>query len=417
MTSGLYAGLLLMLSCLLHGSEETCPSICLCISDTVSCSSSGLTKLPLSLPSFSVTLDLSHNHLSQLGPGSFNKMSRLENLQISHNQLSTLGHGVFLNASGLRHLDLSSNRLHVVKEHYFQGLWRLEQLLLFNNKITEVEAGTLSSLSSLKNVYFSFNQITHFPFFSIRDYSHPFLTMLDLSSNHMTSLPWENVKTLPGSVQRGLYLHNNSLICDCSMYSVFWHWNLRGYNSVKDFMDEHTCSIYENPQASIRFLRDTRFFHNCTMVKKDVSQPVTVLLSSLLVSEGERVHLDCQTSLRNKDLSFTWLSPSKGFITQASIDDTLISLFPNGTLEIQAAKTLLGCGVTMLLILMYLYLTPCHCNCCKQPRPPVTPAGSYDPNFSTLTSVFLPSTRDQPKIQSNKHVAFMEQMKSEEGAK
>ncbi|KAF3697009.1 Amphoterin-induced protein 3 AMIGO-3 Alivin-3 Precursor [Channa argus] len=453
MTFGLYPGPLLVLLCLFCSSEETCPAMCLCMSDTVSCSFSGLSKLPLSLPLFSVTLDLSHNNLSWLGWGSFNNMSRLENLQIAHNQLSKLRHGVFHNTTGIRHLDLSSNKLRVVEQHYFQGLWKLEELLLFNNKIVQVEAGTLSSLRSLKKVYFSLNQITHFPFFSIQDHSHPFLTMLDLSSNRMARLPWEDLKALPGLVQRGLYLHNNSLICDCSMYSVFWHWDLKGYGSLKDFRDEHTCSFNGDHRSSIRFLRHTRVFHNCTL-DKTISQPLTTLLSTVFVSEGDPVHLDCPTSLNGTDLSFTWLSPRKGYITQDSINDTLIHLFPNGTLEIQHVKvndtgpyvctamditqalnatwevnvtvllpegesfntgytTLLGCLVTMVLVLIYLYLTPCRCSCCKQPKPPVIPIATYDP--STLASIFSYSTRDQPKIQTNKHVAFMEPMMSDEG--
>ncbi|XP_041859939.1 amphoterin-induced protein 3 [Melanotaenia boesemani] len=448
-TRGYSQSLFLLLLCLFHGSGQTCPSMCLCISDTVSCSSSGLMRLPWSLPSFSVTLDVSHNHLSWLGPSSFqNKMPRLENLWMAHNQISTLSHGVFQNVSGLRYLDLSSNKLHVVEQHYFHGLWRLEELRLFNNKITQVEAGTLSGLSSLKKVYFSFNQITHFPFFSIRDHSHPFLAMLDLSSNRMTRLLWEDVKALPGLVQRGLYLHNNSLICDCSMYSVFWHWNLRGYNSVKDFTDEHTCNIYGDPRASIRFLHPNRFFLNCS-VETTVMQPVTVLLSNLLVLEGDRVRLDCQTTLSGTDLSFTWLSPRKDFITLTSINDTLISMFSNGTLEIKeisvndsglylctavdikqdlnatrevnvtvllpAAEsfntgytTLLGCIVTLTLILVYLFLTPCRCSYCKKP------AATY--NHSNLSSVFFSSTRDRPKPENIKHVSFMDPMMSEEGA-
>ncbi|KAM9342448.1 amphoterin-induced protein 3-like [Pholidichthys leucotaenia] len=443
----LYPDFLLLLLYLTHGSAETCPHICLCIADTVSCSSSGLTKLPHFLPSFSVTLDLSHNHLSWLGPGSFNSMPRLENLRMSCNQLITLSEGIFHNASSLRHLDLSSNKLHVIEQHYFHGLWRLEELLLFNNKIVHVEATTLMGLSSLIKVYFSLNQITDFPFFSIQDHSHPFLSMLDLSSNRLSRLPWEDVKALPRLVQRGLYLHNNSLVCDCSMYSVFWHWDLRGYDSVKDFTDQHTCSIYGNQRRAIRFLQNNRFFLNCT-VEKAVSQPVTVLLSSMLVSEGETVRLDCQTSLTSTNLSFTWLSPSKGYITESSIDDTLISLFPNGTLEIQLAKvndsglyvctavdikqarnatrevkvivllpapeafytgytTLLGCTVATAAILVYLFLTPCHCNQCKQKKPP-----TYD--HGSIPSVLFCSSRDQSQMHTNKNVAFVEAVISEE---
>lgn len=453
MTRERHLSTVLALLCLLRGTELTCPSMCLCVSDAVSCSSSGLSKPPRLLPPYSVTLDLSHNQLSWLRQGSFAKLPRLENLRMAHNTLSSLEYGAFDNVSSIRVLDLSSNKLQVVEQHHFQGLWRLEELILFNNKITRVEAGTLIGLSSLKKAYFSLNQLTHFPFFSIQDHSHPFLSMLDLSSNRMTRLPWEDVKALPGLVQRGLFLHNNSLICDCSMYSVFWHWDLRGYDSLRDFSDEHTCSISGEPRSSIRFLKQNRFFSNCT-VEKVVSEPVTVLFSNVLVAEGEAVRLDCQTSLTGKNLSFTWFSPGRGYVTQSILNDTLISLFANGTLEILAAKvndtgpyvctaldikqglnatrevnvtvvlptaesfntgytTLLGCVVTMVVILMYLYLTPCRCSCCKQPKPPVIPMVTYDP--STLTSVFCPSPRDPHKLHVDKHVAFVDPMASEVG--
>ncbi|XP_077472857.1 amphoterin-induced protein 3-like [Stigmatopora argus] len=435
---------------LLHPSHETCPSMCLCTADTVSCSSSGLTKIPKSLPSFSITLDVSHNQMSWLGPASFSKMSRLQNLWISHNQISDLANGAFQNASSLRYLDLSSNKLQRVEQHYFEGLWRLEELLLFNNKITQVEASALVGLSSMKKAYFSLNLITHFPFFSIQDRSHPFLSMLDLSSNRMTNLLWQDVKALPGLVQRGLYLHNNSFICDCSMYSMFWHWALREYDTLKDYTDEHTCNINGDPRASIRFLRHSRFFNNCT-VDRVISLPVTVRLSRVLVWEGQSVQLDCQTSLSSTNLSFMWLSPSQGYITQSKIDSPLMSLFANGTLEIQAAKvndsglyvctavdikealnatreinvtvllpeaesfntgytTLLGCVVTMVLILIYLYLTPCRCSCCKQPAPPVMPIAAYEPE----NSIFLPCAQDGQKSNYNKHVAFMQPMLNEQ---
>ncbi|KAM6977065.1 amphoterin-induced protein 3 [Aplochiton taeniatus] len=451
MTWGPFKATVLMLLGL-QLSDGTCPSICLCTSDTVSCGSSGLTKLPVLLSSSSTTLDLSYNHLSWLGSNLFSRMPRLESLRLAHNQLPSLGHGVFHNASGLRQLDLSSNRLSVVERHYFQGLWRLEELLLFNNRITHVEGGALGGLSGLKKAYFSLNQITDFPFFSIQDHSHPFLSTLDLSSNRMTALPWDDVKALPASVQRGLFLHNNSLACDCSMYSVFWQWELRGFDSLKDFLDEHTCLLYGDPRAAVRFLRHGRFFQNCTLGKA-VSLPMTVLVSSLAVYEGERVRLDCQTSLRGPELSFSWLTPSQQPLSPGTINVSLISLLPNGTMEIRAAKvsdsgvyvctsldlkhmlnatrevnvtvippavesfgtgytTLLGCSITLFFILVYLFLTPCRCSCCKQPLGPVTPIPTYDPE--TLTSIFSPSIGYRHQGQSCKHVGFIEPVLEEQ---
>lgn len=447
-------GSVLVLLGLLPAAQPTCPSTCLCLSDAVSCSSSGLSKPPRLLPPYSVTLDLSHNQLARLRQGSFAKLPRLENLRMAHNQLGSLEYGVFDNASSIRVLDLSSNKLQAVEQHYFQGLWRLEELILFNNKISRVEAGTLSGLSSLKKAYFSLNQITHFPFFSIQDHSHPFLTMLDLSSNRMTGLPWEDVKALPGLVQRGLFLHNNSLVCDCSMYSLFWHWKLRGYDSLKDFADEHTCSISGDPRASVRFLQHSRFFSNCTVEKAASGPAAAVLLSNLLVPEGETVRLDCQTSLTGKGLSFAWFSSGRGLLTRSLLNDTLMSLLANGTLEIPAAKvndtglyvctaldvkqglnasrevnvtvvpppaesfntgytTLLGCVATTVVILVYLYLTPCRCSCCKQPGPAAIPVVTYDP--SALPSVFCPSPTGPRKGEADKRVAFADPTPSEAG--
>ncbi|XP_029521372.1 amphoterin-induced protein 3-like [Oncorhynchus nerka] len=263
--------------------------------------------------------------------------------------------------------------------------------------------------------------------------------MLDLSSNRLNTLPWEDVKALPVSVQKGLYLHNNSLVCECSMYGVFWHWEQRGFDSVREFTEENTCLIYGEPRASVQILQHSRYFQNCT-VGKVVSLPVAVLISNLMVYEGERVQLDCQTSLRGKELSYMWVSPNHEHLTWTSFNDTLINVFPNGTLEIPAARvndtgvyvcttrdnkhmlnatrevnvtvvstmpysfstgytTLLGCVVSLVVILMYLYLTPCRCGCCKQPQ--AIPIPAYNPG--TLASIFSPTL-------SNKHVVFMEPM-------
>lgn len=235
---------------------------------------------------------------------------------------------------------------------------------------------------------------------------------------------------------------------------MFWHWQLRGYDTLRDFTDDHRCMIYGERRASIKFLHHTRFFQNCTL-ERTVSLPVTVYLSTVAVIEEETIRLDCHTSLKSLDLSFTWQTPGKGFLTPASIDDGLMTIFPNGTLEMQSVRvndsglyvctaldfklgvnatrevnvtvslppaesfntgytTLLGCAVTMILILIYLYLTPCRCSCCKQPKPASTPIPTYD--RSSFSSAFTSSIRDQPKVYNDKHVAFLEPMMGQEGA-
>ncbi|CAL8325410.1 unnamed protein product [Merluccius merluccius] len=455
MAAGAWPGLSLLSLCfLLRGSEETCPSVCMCTADTLSCSSSGLSRLPRRMPSSPLTLDLSYNHLTWLGPRGFAGMPRLETLRIAHNQLASLAHDVFLNASGLRHLDLSSNRLRAVERHYFQGLWRLEELVLFDNRIAQVEGATLSGLSSLKKAYFSLNQITDFPFFSIREHSHPFLTMLDLSSNRLATLPWEDVKAMPGSAQRGLYLHNNSLLCDCSMYGVFWHWEMKGFDSLEDFREDHVCAVRGDARSAVHFLRQRRIFQNCT-VSNTLSLPAVVLLSNLVIFEGERARLDCQTSLGDKEPSFAWLTPGQGYVDPAGggADENRITAFANGTLEIAAARvndsglytctavdarrtrnatrevnvtvvrppadsfntgytTLLGCAVTTVLILMYLYLTPCECGCCKPPGPPAVPSSVYNPG--AFVSVSPAGSPGEGAKFPSRHVAFLEPLLEEQ---
>ncbi|TNN39912.1 Amphoterin-induced protein 3 [Liparis tanakae] len=462
----LLAQLLLLLLLLLPPGcrPAACPSVCLCLSDTVSCSAAGLTKLPLALPSFSVTLDLGHNRLTWLPPGGFARMPRLENLALAHNRLDALGEGAFRNASGLRRLDLSANRLLAVERHYFLGLWRLEELLLFGNRIAAVSGAALSGLSGLRTAYFSANRLADFPFASIRERSHPFLSMLDLSSNRMRRLPWEAVAALPGPVQRGLYLHNNSLLCDCAMYAVFRHWELRGYGAPRDFADQHTCTAPGNPRATIRFLRQARFFQNCSVEQPAAAAgawgaplPVTVLLPQVTVVAGQRVRLDCETALSGGGaaLSFTWRTPGRGPLAAGAPP---LSLFANGTLEIAAAEvndsgsyvctaadgeralnatrevsvtvlppppppeafntgytTLAGCVVTAVGVLVYLYMTPCRCGCCKQPRPPAGPASTFDPG-DIAPALFSPAgARDRRETHAHKHVAFLEPASGEEG--
>lgn len=442
----------LMLSSLLFQvARASLPAGCLKVSDILSCSNLGLTLIPKELPVTAATLDFNHNHLTKLEEGSFAGLPYLVTLRLAHNLLSELPPGTFQNTSSLRHLDLSSNQLNTVDNHYFQELVRIEELLLFNNRIVRVESKALISLSNLHKVYLSHNRLTDFPFFCIQEHSHPFLVTLDLSSNRMAKLPVEDIAALPASVQRGLFLHNNSLICECAMYSMFKQWEQKNFTSVRVYQVEHTCLVYGEPRASVQFLEHTRFFENCTVKGQNQFGEA----ENLKLDAGDSVLLECKTSLKGQHLTYQWVSPHKEYIVPPGNNDAM-RMYANGSLEITAVRledsgvywcmaldrqhlrnetwevnitvmmhshepepfntgftTLLGCVVSLVLVLIYLYLTPCRCWCRNQPLPATpSPANECSAQSSILTPT-PPATTEGPgrKVSNNKHVVFLEPIK------
>ncbi|XP_044074166.1 amphoterin-induced protein 3 [Siniperca chuatsi] len=451
--------------CLSQGSSQA--GRCLCASDILSCTAAGLEQVPREMPVFTVTLDLSHNRIVQLEGGDFEGLYRLETLRLAHNLLTTIHPGAFRNTSGilLRHLDLSSNQLSVLEQHYFLDLPGLEELLLYNNRIVHVESRALAGLSSLRKAYLSHNRLTDFPFFSIQEHSHPHLSMLDLSSNRLPRLPLDDISNLPFSVQSGLYLHNNSLVCECSMYALFRHWEQRGFASVTDFRQEHTCLVYGIQRGTVRFFQHDRYFEKCNMT----------VMSGLLkeqercvsVKEGKAVLLHCVTSLTGQHVTFLWVSPNQEYVAPPGNNGSL-KMYSNGSLEIVAARvedtgiywcmaldqqrnetrevnvtvvphhdsephesfntgftTLLGCVVSLVLVLMYLYLTPCRCPPCPKASTPATAnpsqgneggAGSAQSSILTPTP---PATTEGPgrKVSTNKHVVFLEPIKEQQNGR
>lgn len=453
--------------CLSQGSAQT--GRCLCASDILSCTGAGLEQVPREMPVSAVTLDLSHNRIVQLEAGGFEGLYRLETLRLAHNQLTTIHPGAFRNTSGtlLHHLDLSSNQLHVLKQHYFLDLPGLEELLLYNNRIVHVESSVLAGLSCLRKAYLSHNRLTDFPFFSIQEHSHPHLSMLDLSSNRLPKLPLEDIWNLPVSIQRGLYLHNNSLVCECSMYGLFRHWEQRGFASVRDFRQEHTCLVYGIQRGTVRFVQHDRYFAKCNM--SALSGLLKEQDSSVLVKAGTAVLLHCVTTLSGQHVTFLWVSPNQEYVAPPGNNGSL-KMYANGSLEILAARvedagiywcmaldqqqrrnetrevnvtvvlhpdsepyesfntgftTLLGCVVSLVLVLMYLYLTPCRCPPCPKASTPAAAtvsqgheAGAGSAQSSILTPT-PPATTEGPgrKVSTNKHVVFLEPIKEQQNGR
>lgn len=437
------------------------PQGCLCTADLVSCSGLDLQRPPPELPASSVTLDLSHNHLALLAAGSFSGLVRLETLRLAHNWLEDVQPGAFGNASGalLRHLDLSSNRLESLKRHHLLELPGLEELLLFNNRMVSVAGTALEGLNNLRKLYLSHNQLRDFPFTSIQTQSNVQLSLLDLSFNRLPRLPVEDVSALPPALQQGLYLHNNPLLCECSMYGLFRSWERRRFASVTSFRSEQVCLLYGIRGGSVRFLLHRRVFQHCN----------ATATGSLSVQAGRRLLLHCVTALSGHAVSFHWVAPSGEYVVPPGNNQTL-RMFANGSLEMMAAReqdsgiywclaldrqwrrnetwevnvtvvlqrdadatesfntgftTLLGCVVSLLLVLMYLYLTPCRC----PPRSKATPSTTATPGQATeagagttqssILSPTPPTTTEGPgrKISTNKHVVFLEPIREQQNGR
>ncbi|XP_067272407.1 amphoterin-induced protein 3 isoform X2 [Pseudorasbora parva] len=411
---------LMLSSFLLQLVRANLPSGCLIASDILSCTNLGLDQVPVELPVMVATLDFTYNHIESLEEGCFAGLFNIDTIRLAHNQLSRLTPGTFRNTSNIRHLDLSSNQLQIIEQHYFQDLVGIQELLLYNNRIVRVESKALSGLRNLRKAYLSHNRLTDFPFFSIQEHTN--LT-LDLSSNRMSSLPVKDIEALEESLQRGLFLHNNTLTCDCSIYIMFKQWEHRSFNAVRDFREEHTCLPHGEHRAQVRFLQHVKLFENCPLKLQEETE-------SLTAKAGYSKKLDCRTSLNGTHLTYWWVSPNKEYIAPPGNNNTL-RMYANGTLEILAAQerdsgvylcmaqnhqesrnttyevnvtvlmphpeqdsfntgftTLLGCVVSLILVLMYLYLTPCRCWCRKQPLP-VTPSPANE--CSAQSSILTPT--------------------------
>ncbi|XP_034548145.1 amphoterin-induced protein 3 [Notolabrus celidotus] len=453
--------------CLTQGSSQA--GGCLCASDILSCTGGGLEQVPDEMPVSAVTLDFSHNRIVQLEGGSFEGLYRLETLRLAHNQLTTIHPGAFRNISGtlLRHLDLSSNQLRVLEQHYFLDLLGLEELLLFNNRIVHVESRALAGLGSLRKAYLSHNRLTDFPFFSIQEHNHPHLSLLDLSSNRLPKLPLEDISNLPVLVQKGLYLHNNSLVCECSMYALFQHWDQRNFTSVTDFRREHTCLVYGIQKGTVRFFQHNRIFEKCDLTL--MSGLLRYQESSVAVTAGTALLLHCVTTLTGQHVTFLWVSPNQEYVAPPGNNGSL-KMYRNGSLEIVAASaedsgiywcmsldqqhqrnetlevnvtvvlqhdnvplesfntgftTLLGCVVSLVLVLMYLYLTPCRCPPCRRAstQTTTTPSQGNEAGAGSAQSSILtptpPATTEGPgrKVSTNKHVVFLEPIREQQNGR
>ncbi|KAG8451143.1 hypothetical protein GDO86_003416 [Hymenochirus boettgeri] len=423
-------------------SPLNCQTTCICASDIISCSKKGLSLVPSGLPNYTAMLDLSHNLLPRLrAEWTPAPLKRLHTLLLSHNSITFVSSEAFIMTPQLRHLDLSCNKLNSLEENVFSALNRLEVLLLFQNQIARIERSAFDEMELLQKIYLSQNAITRFPLELVKDGEKlPELVLLDLSFNNIKTLPVQQLKSLPAWLSNGLYLHGNPLICDCELYGLFWNWHVRQLGSAMDFREELRChqnALLRSSTISV-FSINSSENRTCSLVRE----------TGMEAYLGETVTLNCDT--RQKGVSHVWVTPGNEWIQRQkdrSSGNRSISILRNGSLQIRpiqvedrgtytcyahgemlnetlyvtltvfnftqhvhqdtlntAYTTLVGCVASVILVLIYLYLTPCRCWC--------RPNGGQGEDRESIRSSVLSATPNHEttsdKAVLSRHVAFLE---------
>ncbi|XP_077357531.1 amphoterin-induced protein 2-like [Festucalex cinctus] len=377
----------------------TCPPGCICASDIISCSGCNLSAPPLDLPDYAARLDLSHNSLTALPADWLRRpFDRLAALLVGRNRIVRIEANAFTATPHLLHLDLSSNKLSVLNSSIFTGLAELRELLLFGNLIAQINPNSFSGLRSLAKLYLSGNRLTSLPV-SLWDGGGPLnLTFLDVSSNRLASVRVDTLLSL--SQHGGIYLQGNPLTCDCALLALLQYWVWRQYRPLVDFKDDYPCRD------------DVGRKLNCSLDDEMSSEA-----GSYQTDPGKWLWLTCPgfASPPMTDPAVFWVTPTAVLNLSAHDPSARLAVLPNGTLEIRGAlmedsgayacvaarerpyrpdaspevtvvvgnmssvaasgsahrgggehfntafTTLASCVVSIILVLLYLYLTPCRC--------------------------------------------------------
>ncbi|NWX97698.1 AMGO2 protein, partial [Nothoprocta ornata] len=446
---------LLVLTVSVCGSASgMCPTACVCASDIVSCTNRNLSRVPANLYKCMKRLDLSYNRIGFLEPEWVPVLfEKLNTLIVSHNSISSIITGSFATTPNLKFLDLSSNSLKSLGSPVFQELRALEVLLLYNNHITQIESSAFGGLYKLQKLYLSYNLLSHFPLdLYIGKHKLTELALLDISFNHIQTMPIQRLSSVPARYLSGIYLHGNPFYCDCTLYSMLIFWYQRHFSPVVDFRNEYACLLRSDPRGynKLPLLHDN--FLNCSESTINSSFQAFGFIRDAQV--GDRLVVHCDSRISDAGTYFVWLSPDNRLLEPDRETDNF-RVFHNGSLEITDAQledsglysciainkkrllnetievrinvsnftvnrshaheafntaftTLAACVASIILVLLYLYLTPCPCQCkTKKRKRKLNQSGAHSSILnSTPPPPELPG--DEKKASTGKRVVFLE---------
>lgn len=123
-------------------------------------------------------LDLSHNAIQSIPPGTFSHLTNLLSLMLSHNRINRISSETFASLLKLRALDLSHNEIqsnvwnlslrnlqrldlahNSIERLTFDSMRRLHFVNLSHNQVHEIESGAFVNQTNLKSLNLSFNHI------------------------------------------------------------------------------------------------------------------------------------------------------------------------------------------------------------------------------------------------------------------
>ncbi|XP_055151105.2 amphoterin-induced protein 2 [Symphalangus syndactylus] len=438
------------------GASGVCPTACICATDIVSCTNKNLSKVPGNLFRLIKRLDLSYNRIGLLDsewiPVSF---AKLNTLILRHNNITSISTGSFSTTPNLKCLDLSSNKLKTVKNAVFQELKVLEVLLLYNNHISYLDPSAFGGLSQLQKLYLSGNFLTQFPMdLYVGRFKLAELMFLDVSYNRIPSMPMHHINLVPGKQLRGIYLHGNPFVCDCSLYSLLVFWYRRHFSSVMDFKNDYTCRLWSDSRhwRQVLLLQDS--FMNCSDSVINGSFRALGFIHEAQVGERLMVHCDSKTGNANTD--FIWVGPDNRLL-EPDKEMENFHMFHNGSLVIESPRfedagvysciamnkqrllnetvdvtinvsnftvsrshaheafntaftTLAACVASIVLVLLYLYLTPCPCKCKTKRQKNILHQSNAHSSILSPGPASDAST-DERKAGAGKRVVFLEPLK------
>lgn len=110
-----------------------------------------------------VLLDLSHNHLINIPPRTFQYQKKLKELHLNYNKIGTIANETFIGLSLLASLNLGDNFLDGLDANTFATLPKLEELNLSKNRISRIDKRAFNGLVNLRVLYLNDNALSVVP--------------------------------------------------------------------------------------------------------------------------------------------------------------------------------------------------------------------------------------------------------------